>query len=252
MWSDVVDLRDFYATSLGQVARHLIRRQIRLFWPDLRGRSLIGLGYAAPYLRQFSAEAEQVCALMPAAQGVIHWPAEGPYVSTLVDETELPLQSFSVDRVLMVHCLEHGDPLHSMLEEVWRVLAGDGRLLVVVPNRRGVWARMERTPFASGHPYSQSQLLRLLRQPRFTPQRHAGALFLPPTRSRPLLASAAAWERIGARWFPRLAGAVIVEASKQLYAGTRVHATVRRRRSLALPLPAVPRPTHRDAGEDWV
>jgi len=69
MWNDVVDLRDFYETRLGDVARHLIRRRIRAIWPDLTGQTLLGLGYATPYLRQYRGEAERVLAIMPAARG---------------------------------------------------------------------------------------------------------------------------------------------------------------------------------------
>ncbi len=29
MWTDAVDLRDFYASTLGQVARRMIRRRLR-------------------------------------------------------------------------------------------------------------------------------------------------------------------------------------------------------------------------------
>ena len=70
MHTDVVDLRDFYETRLGQVARHMIRRGIRTLWPDLRGFSVLGLGYATPYLRQFRGEAERVVALMPAGHSM--------------------------------------------------------------------------------------------------------------------------------------------------------------------------------------
>ena len=76
MWNDVVDLRDFYETRLGQVTRHLIRRRIRALWPDLGGQSLLGVGYATPYLRQYRDEAERVLAVMPAGQGVMPWPPE--------------------------------------------------------------------------------------------------------------------------------------------------------------------------------
>ena len=78
MWSDVVDLRDFYGSSLGQVAQRLIRRQLRRIWPDLAGMRVLGLGFATPFLRIFLAEAERVIAVMPASQGVLPWPAEGP------------------------------------------------------------------------------------------------------------------------------------------------------------------------------
>ena len=242
MYTDVVDLRDFYETRLGQVARHMIRRSIRTMWGDLGGLSLLGLGYATPYLRQFRGEAERVIALMPASQGVIHWPPEGPWAVALGEETELPLPDYSVDRVLLVHGLESSEALSALLGEIWRVLTGDGRLLVVVPNRRGIWAQVERTPFGSGHPYSKPQLSKLLRANMFTPTRSAGALFVPPTRSRWLLRSAAAWERIGTRWFPRFAGVELVEAGKQLYSPSMAaQKATRRRRPVVVALPQVAR-----------
>ena len=56
-----------------------------------------------------------------------------------------------------------------MLAEVWRVLTPGGRLLVVVPNRAGLWARMENTPFGYGRPFSRKQLSRLMRDMQFSP-----------------------------------------------------------------------------------
>ncbi len=236
MWNDVVDLRDFYDTRLGQVARHLIRRRIRAMWLDMRGQTLLGLGYATPYLRQFRDEAARVISVMPAAQGVLPWPAGEPNLVTLADETELPLPDMSVDRVLLVHGVECGEHTRDMLREVWRVLGGSGRLLIVVPNRRGIWARMDRTPFGQGHPYSPPQLSRLLRDNLFTPVQSAQALFVPPTRSMALLSTAPAWERIGGRWLQRFGGVIVMEAAKQIYAGTTVRAR-HQRRSVIVPFP---------------
>ncbi len=244
MWSDVVDLRDFYETRRGQVARHMIRHGIRSMWPDLRGQSLVGLGYATPYLRQFRSEAARVIAVMPAAQGVLHWPLEGPGVVALSDETDLPLPDYSIDRVLLVHALESSEQARALLREVWRVLTGEGRVLIAVPNRRGIWARSDRTPLGWGHPYSPVQLSRLLRDNLFTPTRTARALFVPPTRSSTLLRSAAAWERIGGRFFPTFAGVNLVEAGKQLYAAsTAAEQRVRLRRPVVVRMPQVARRT---------
>jgi SAM-dependent methyltransferase len=218
MYADVVDLRDFYASRLGQVARRAVRRRIRLIWPSLTGMRLLGLGYATPYLRLFRDEAERVVAVMPSSQGVLPWPAEGPNAVTLADEGELPFQDFSIDRVLLVHGLEYSEQIRPLLKEIWRVMAGGGRLMAVVPNRRGIWARIDSTPFGQGHPFTPGQLSRLLREADFTPERVAAALFVPPTGSRMILRSANAMERIGERWFTTFAGVSIVEASKQLYA----------------------------------
>jgi SAM-dependent methyltransferase len=236
MFPDVVDLRDFYGTSLGQVARRMIRQRARQIWPDVAGLSLLGLGYATPYLRVFKDEAARVIAMMPATQGVLHWPRDERSLVALADEAELPLADFSIDRVLLAHAVECTEQLRSMLRETWRVLAGNGRVLVVVPNRRGIWARIDRTPFGQGHPFTQSQLSRLLRDSLFTPVRTASALFVPPSRSRMLLASARAWEQLGARWFQTFSGVIMIEAEKQIYAATPLRRPAARLKPMLLPV----------------
>ncbi len=242
MWSDVVDLRDFYETRLGQVARHLLRRRIRQTWPDLRGEAVLGFGYATPFLRQYAGEAGRLVALMPAQQGVLHWPPEGPNASAMVDETDQPLPDASKDRLLLSHAVECSEHLRDMLREVWRVMAGNGRLLVIAPNRRGIWARTDRTPFGSGHPFSPSQLSRLLRDNGFTPVAVGRALYVPPTNARTLLGSAQTLERLGERWFQRFAGAVLIEARKQFDAVRAVRPKkVPRGRPVLVTLPQVAR-----------
>src|ERR1700761_4809577 len=109
MASDIIDLRDFYETPLGRMARRMIGRRIHEIWPDLPQMRLLGLGFATPYLRPYLANAERVCAVMPASQGVLAWPPEGPGLVTLAEETQLPLPDRSMDRVLMVHWLETTD-----------------------------------------------------------------------------------------------------------------------------------------------
>jgi SAM-dependent methyltransferase len=229
MASDVVDLRDFYRGALGQVARRMIRRAIQRMWPDLRGMRLLGLGYATPFLMALMGDTERTAAVMPASLGVLGWPADGTNLVTLADEAELPFADYSIDRVLLVHALEISDEARAMLKEIWRVLAGGGRVLIVVPNRRGIWARFDRTPFGSGRPYTLSQLSQLLRDEQFTPVGSDAALFIPPARHRMLMRSATAWERIGRRWFPGFAGVVLVEATKQIYAKPAAVRAPRRR-----------------------
>jgi len=236
MWTDVVDLRDFYDTSLGQMARRMIRRQLRQLWPDVAGLRMMGLGFATPYLRAFLGEAERVAAIMPASQGVLPWPPEGLGMTALADEVELPLADRSFDRIILAHAVESTEQVRAMLREVWRVLADGGRLIVIAPNRRGIWARLERTPFGNGRPYTPSQLGRLLRDNMFTPIQQTTALFLPPTTSRMLLRSAPAVEELGRRWFETFAGVIVVEAAKQIYAGSALREVKVRKRGAYLPV----------------
>lgn len=235
MYTDVVDLREFYESSLGQVARRMIGRGIRQVWPDLRGQRVLGLGYATPYLRPFLSEAERVLAMMPAQQGVTRWPREGRGLVALTEPTDLPLPNMSVDRVLLVHGLETTEAVGDLMREIWRVLNGSGRLLSVVPNRRGLWARTDSTPFGAGLPYSASQLSRLLRDHSFVPERVGRALFMPPVRAAFLVKTAPAWEEAGSRWFKRFAGAVMVEASKQIYQKS-AERRIRRGRPILVPI----------------
>lgn len=136
MAADVVDLRDFYRSALGQVARRMIRRAIQRVWPDLRGMRLLGIGYATPFLSALSSETERTLAVMPASLGVLRWPAEGRNLVSLAEEGELPFADYSLDRVVLVHALETSEEAGALLKEVWRVLAGGGRVLIVAPNRR--------------------------------------------------------------------------------------------------------------------
>jgi SAM-dependent methyltransferase len=229
MPSDVIDLRDFYQTGLGQVARRMIRRTIRIIWPDLHGMRLLGVGYATPFLSAIAAETERTIALMPATQGVLGWAVDGGNSVALAEESELPFADYSIDRVLLVHALETSEAAGLLLKEIWRVLAGGGRLLIVAPNRRGIWARLDRTPFGSGRPYTMSQLSHLLREELFAPVGAETALFVPPSRDRMVLRSAPAWERLGKRWFPTFAGVVLIEAAKQIYAKPAAARVPRRR-----------------------
>src|SRR6476619_1767606 len=214
---DVVDLRNFYAQPLGTVARRFVSRGIRARWADTRGRRVAGVGYATPYLGLFREESDRTLAFMPAAQGVVKWPTAKPALSALVDDLDLPLPDAAVDRVLLVHALEMSHDPTALLREIWRVMASGGRWLAVVPNRRGVWARMDTTPFGHGRPYSRAQIMYLLREAWFTPVDWSEALYVPPIQRGWFLRSAVAWERAGATISAPFAGVHIVEATKQVY-----------------------------------
>jgi SAM-dependent methyltransferase len=223
MRPDVSELNDFYHGPLGNVARRLLAHRIRSIWDDVSRETLLGLGYAAPFMRQFRAEAMRQLLCMPEEQGAVRWPREGPVCSFLGSETELPLATSSVERVLAVHCLEHCGASRPLLREIWRVLTPEGRLLLVVPNRRGVWARLDSTPFGQGHPYSRGQLQRLLADCLYQSTGWWPALFVPPFNRRVVMNTAVAWERIGLYGWPAFSGVLIVEAQKQVYAPIKGH-----------------------------
>jgi SAM-dependent methyltransferase len=229
MNSDIVDLRSFYASLLGRLAERSIAMAIAPVWAKLSGERLVGLGYTLPWLDRFGADAERVFAFMPGTQGAVAWPAGGPSATALVFDEELPLVDASIDRMLLVHSLEHAESPRETLKEIWRVLAPSGRVVIVVPNRRGIWARFEHTPFGTGRPFSRGQLGELLREANFTPSAWSDALFFPPSKRRFMMRFHGMLERMGRRLWPIFSGVIIVEAQKRVYQGVPVTRRASRR-----------------------
>jgi SAM-dependent methyltransferase len=235
MPTDAHAAADFYGTARGAVAARLLRERLAVLWPPEQAPalSILGLGYAAPYLRLWRDGAARCIALTPAQVGAARWPAGRPNLSCTAEEDALPFPALCFDRILLLHGLEAAENARRLLREVWRVLKDDGRLLVVAPNRRGVWAHVESTPFGQGQPYSPGQIGRLLAEAMFRVERRDTALYLPPTTWRLLLRSARLWEAGGRRLAPRFAGVTISEAVKDVYAAVPLRAVPRRRMVLA-------------------
>src|SRR3546814_12141687 len=85
----------------------------------------------------------------------------------------------------------------------------------------------------------------------FTPARTERALYVPPIANYTFLRSAAAWERVGARFFPTFSGVVMIESGKQLYASSAKPAKQRRfARPVVVSLPQAAGPLHRDGARD--
>ena len=137
MRRDVIELRDFYATRLGAAAREMVSRKVWEAWEGCSGLDVLGLGYATPYLEMWRATARRTLAAMPAAQGVEVWPSDGRAASCLIHESASPFRNAMFDRVLLIHALEESDEPRALLEEVWRVLAPSGRVVIVAASRRG-------------------------------------------------------------------------------------------------------------------
>lgn len=230
---DIVDLRSFYSGPLGHVTRDLLLTAIRNRWESMHGFVLMGLGYATPYLGPFRDEAIRSFAMMPAAQGVVNWPSTGLSSSALIDAGQLPLRDGSVDRVIVAHALEMAHDPAELMSELWRVLSPGGRIIVIAPNRAGLWARMDVTPFGHGQPFSRGQLMNLMRQALFTPIHWGEALYVPPVKRRIFLKTAKAWDRIGRTLGLPFAGVHVIEATKQVFRP----ATVKKFSRIAVPEP---------------
>lgn len=216
----IVQLRQFYSSRLGRAVKKRLRQLVLRHWSEHRNEVIIGLGYAPPLLRVLEREGtSSIAALMPADQGAIYWPVHTDNRSILGDELAPPFAPNTLHRVVVLHALEFLPKPDELLQVYWEMLAPGGRLLLFVPNRRGLWSRLGNTPFARGIPYNAAHLKELLEVAQFTLRECYTALFaLPRTRQQgdgfaPLL------EWLGQWLLPGFGGVLVVEAEKQIYAG---------------------------------
>jgi SAM-dependent methyltransferase len=213
----------FYASPRGIAAAGAISQRLAAFWPDLAGLSVLGIGYPEPFLKLWAGTAYR-CLNATASQH-----GQPPPGSCSVNSLHLPFPDLVFDRILVIHGVEPYGNDERLLRELWRVLKDDGRILVVAPNRMGVWAHLDSTPFGQGQPYSQGQIERLLASGMFRPERHDRALFTPPTNLRLVLRTSAFWESAGRKLAPQLAGVTLTEAVKDVYAAVPAMGVARRR-----------------------
>ena len=215
MRRDVLDLRAFYASPLGEAARAMLAAKVEQAWGSVQGLDVLGLGYATPLLH-VARGARRIVAAMPAAQGVEPWPEPGRNLACLTEETSLPFPQALFDRVLAVHALEEsGDPL-TLMREVSRVMSPQGRAIVAVTARHGLWAHAEGTPFGHGRPFTRRQLETLISDAELEPTGWTRALYLPPVRWAAHLADGV--EQVGAWLWPGFAGLILMEAVKPAFA----------------------------------
>ena len=241
MRDDLRDVREFYASRGGRVASKLLRTRMAAIWPDLSRLCVLGLGHTQPFLSLWERQARLCVAGEFAAAGRrragTHMLASA---SCMAHESGLPFPDLSFDRILLCHALETSRHTTKLLREVWRLLKDDGRLMLMVPNRRGLWAHVENSPFGQGAPSSRRQIERLLADALFRVERAEGALWLPPANLRPLLKVGTLIDRTGARLAPQFSGVLLIDAVKDVYAALPAGKPVTRRIRALLPAGVMP------------
>ena len=208
-------LQAFYQARLGRMVAQATNARLRAAWETLSGLDVLGVGYPQPFLEPFAKAARRCVLAMPHEQGAIPWDFGQGNVVLLSEPARLPLRDNLFDRVLIAHGLEESDFPQRLLREVWRVMAPEGRLIVLVANRAGLWARSEAQPFGHGRPYSRGQLADLLRGAAFEPLASARVVFAPPVDWPLLLALAPRLEELGSALALPLGGLLLMEAIKR-------------------------------------
>lgn len=219
MRQSVQKLEQFYTARMGVAAQAMVSRRLQTLWPDLNEMDVLGYGYGIPYLHSYRDSARSIIYAMPPEQGAARQMSSRGNISLLTMDHELPFGPSVFDRVLVAHGLEEAAHMPALLDELWRVMKPEGRIVIVAANRAGLWARSDKTPFGAGRPFSRTQLSGALKASGFVPLVRSGALYCPPIRKMCGTSMAIGFEKFGETVWPGLSGLVLVEAVKRLYAG---------------------------------
>ena len=249
MTLEAIRLQQWYNSPQGETVAQVVG-SIMSQWlcADHGVTRTLGLGFTQPYLDQIirlSHDPSTPCkeplgqplGASPAEMGVIPWPPGGKNRIAQMRPDALPFAGEQFEQAIMAHFLEGSESPQAALRETWRILTPGGRLLIMVPNRGGLWARRDSTPFGWGRPFSPRQLTELLTASLFLPRQSRFVLFMPPVTGKYFLRAASTWEKAGSRWFAPLGGAILCEAEKVVYATTPISKQKNSLNPHRLPLP---------------
>ena len=214
MYDEITEFREFYHTPVGKLVRNILNHHVVDFFNKSKSLNSGFFGFAAPLLDL----KQKTVGIIAPWRGLDVWPPSGPSRVCLAHPANLPFPDVHFHRFMVVHALEFEDDPGFLLDEFWRILNGSGRLLIIVPNKRGIWSKSERTPFGHGKPYTGGQLRRLLKRHGFLTRKISRALFIPPIGNDRTLRFASAIEQVGSYLWPAMCGVFLVEAEKILYA----------------------------------
>lgn len=234
MWFDVLKLRSWYQSLQGRLVQRVVRQALQPMLPeDGRETDTLGIGYPHPYLPHPKGKTQTFIA-MPPEVGAVAWPegAKNQIRNRTLILDSFPFPENTFDCILLCHHLEFTPDPDGLLEQCWHALRPDGRLVVMVPNRAGAWARRDSTIFAHGQPYTANQLEKLLRRNSYKITQSRFGLFFPPINWRPVLKFYETFEKIGQRWRAPVGGVILMQAQKDVFGMTLVNSRKNKRRKM--------------------
>ena len=217
---DITDIDSYYRTSEGVLVADILAAELSHQCRSGLIRALtdtaeqLAVGYPFPL---YSPGQPLPPVFMLAETGVLAWTKDESVITACIDSDSFPCATDIFEQVFVSHALEYVADKVGFLSEIWRCLKGEGELVMIVPHRRSLWARADKTPFGQGTPFSRRQLKLILEQVGFGQIQIKHSLYMPPFGTKLPVVMRRRFHMIGRIGWAMFGGVLIVVAKKRLY-----------------------------------
>jgi SAM-dependent methyltransferase len=226
---DRLALRHWYASPPGEALADDLCRYLESVVPQLFGYHAVRIGDLGPERNPLS------------GSRIIHRVQLDlvPPSDVLAQPRALPIQTDSLDLVVLTHVLEFCIDPHSVLREVDRTLVPEGHVVVIGFNPLSLLGLRRLVAFGRGSApwrgryYTAWRVKDWLKLLGYDVLECVSAGFRPPVRHAGLLRRLRVMETLGARFWPALGGAYVILARKRVATLTPVRRRWRPRRRVA-------------------
>lgn len=210
---DITEIIKFYQSRTGQIVKDELAPLVQQK-NTYNGTPHLFIG--APFAL-IQNEAPENIYLMDRNIGATIFPSQNKNKVALIDLEQIPLDDQSISQITIVHCLEYASSPLKFMRELWRILAPEGTLRIISPNRRSIWSHLDMSPFGHGNPYSMSQLSTLAKESQFDIIKKERGLFTPPYQAWvPQLITQSQGYLIK-NFAPKLSGIIVMDLKKRVY-----------------------------------
>jgi len=204
--------QDWLQTPLGDALLQLEARVVEEALDGVFGEECLQLGLWGENRSFIRFTRTQHCSLI--AESSVGKPC------VIGDMHRLPVETDSIDAVLLPHTLDFSDRPHEVLREVDRVLRRDGKIIILGFKPVGLWGLRRLIPGAgippgADHLISERRLKDWLQLLDMRIQRSTRYFFRWPLPRKKVRASTK-WEQRGRAWWPELSACYMLSAQKRV------------------------------------
>ena len=221
MYQDIIKLEKFYQSELGKAVQDKIYLKLKKYIYLYDGEKLGSFGFGEPYLSLLPKKNISIFNLFSEQTGIKKNILNEKLFNVLISEEQLPFEDLFLSHIVCIHYLEHSENLKKTLRELWRVLSSEGKIYIILPNKKSSWSFSSKSPFSTGFGFSKNQINQVLEDNFFEVQSIERLVYFPSWNSKLLLNNRLFFEKIGSYFWRFFNGLYLCVATKRIYAKSK-------------------------------